>query len=335
LIETEHETSKAIVRNVSIYSLLPRLRKPELSSIADHGDFLIHFASLTSILLFIKHQQEEIMASKLRRFSMNLLGRRRRLISPSLLLEDKLKMESSTLTTIAEEEKEAIDEENNNWQENCITLLSSTNTDENREGLEILLKTIRGGTEERVSLILIYGNDSAKNRSSGELELRRLLLFFLVTKNDGYDSSGFYEDEYYEDDGSYQDSHYLSGIFHDLALQILSSALQKVLKMTTDLESKFINFGDETFWKPIVGLLIYNVESNFLSKITSRTLTILRHLHTLEPNHMQPFLSHVIFPYLVHLRDYGELHGLPLIQGEASRLIAKAENYYHVSDHTI
>jgi hypothetical protein len=117
-----------------------------------------------------------------------------------------------------------------------------------------------------------------------------------------------------------------SGIHHGDALQIILSSLEKV-SQTDDFESKSIDFSDP-FWKSVVGSLINNIETDYSNEITTTTLSCFRLLHTLEPVLVEPFLNQVLLPYLLHLRDYSDHYHLPLIHSEASRLLARADNYY-------
>lgn len=269
-------------------------------------------------------------------FSRNLFGRRRllrSLVSPTKhqsRLEAKAEETLSTIEEVSSHCEVELDIEED-YLEGCVDLLSSDDAEENRKGLEKLLEATRA---ENTSFAIVYGG----NKLSEESKLRPLLVSFLISpdNDDDFNLVGYGSDIEYDDDDDDDDESppgKQGGIFHDLVLQIILSSLETVLLQTQDLESQFIDFYED-FWRCIIGAIVKNIETNFCVDITNHTLAILRQLHTLEPTYVKPFLSKVLFPYLVHLRDYGQSQGLPTMQGEASRLLSRTENFYDSANNT-
>lgn len=268
-----------------------------------------------------------------------LLFKRRRRQALRISPQHKDHDVNSTLSTIAEEglEDDHKIEGKDDWQDKFIDLLSSVDVIDNEMGLRMLLETTRDSCcSEEASLSFIYGD------APDEIKLRQIFVRFLTNDagkngaNDEHlsdcgerdDASGS-DDEYWSDSDEEDDNFprgEASGMHHGVALQILSSVLDKVSHVE-DSESKFIDFLDP-FWKRVVGSLINNIETNYSSEITKTTLLCFRILHTLEPVVVEPFLNQVLLPYLLHLRDNSLCNGLLLLHSEASRLIARADNHY-------
>eukprot|EP00980_Cylindrotheca_fusiformis_P029811 scaffold23891_cov132-Cylindrotheca_fusiformis.AAC.6 len=239
--------------------------------------------------------------------------------------------EKSTLSTITEEglvEEDDSDDEvesYEDWMAPCIDLLSSRDIVNNDLGLRQLLERTKDRRlTEQASLTFLYGN------GPDEIRLRQVFVRFLTNEEDASCNSVSNDDDdddYWSDSEEEEDAFprgIESGMYHGVALQILSSSLASVAQ-SDDSEYNTIDFSDP-FWKSIVDTLINNVETNYTNEITASSLLCLRLLHTLEPVIVASFLNQVLLPYLFHLRDHS--NDLPRIQSEASRLIARAHNHF-------
>jgi hypothetical protein len=81
-----------------------------------------------------------------------------------------------------------------------------------------------------------------------------------------------------------------------------------------------------TVWRNITHTLVHNIETNHTADITGYSLRILRLLHAVQPDMVQPLLQQTLFPHLVFLQQFGHDHLFPIIHSEATYLLRRA-NY--------
>jgi len=241
----------------------------------------------------------------------------------------------STITEIEDDEYSTATEHNNIPR--CISLLSHVDSDHHREGLNQLLEIVRDKhLSEEISLSLIYGE-----RDEGK-KLQLLVLRFLANKDDeeveaidkidadADESLSLYFAEspefFFGDEDDSVPGGLDSGKHHEIALLILLYALRTVSRLS-DQETRSIDFASP-FWQRMTQTLFDNMESNYTEGITTMTLSCLRLLHTLKPAIVEPFLRHILLPYISYLREYGHQKELPIMQREASRLLSLATSSF-------
>lgn len=240
----------------------------------------------------------------------------------------------STITEIEDDEYSTSTEHNNERLPRCMSLLSHGDSDHHREGLDQLLGIIRDKhLSKEISLSLIYGeSDQGK-------KLQLLILPFLANKDDDKQEAVYMTDSYADDSQYFSESSFFgdddddsvphglnSGKYHETALLILLYSLRTASTLS-DPETRSIDFASP-FWRRINQTLIDNTESNYSEGITTMTLSCLRLLHTLEPTIVEPFLRHLLLPYISFLREYGHQKELPIMQREASRLLSLATSSF-------
>ena len=244
----------------------------------------------------------------------------------------------STITEIEDDEYSTVTEHNNGRLPRCLTLLSHHDSDHKREGLKQLLEIVRDKyLSKEISLSLIYG-DNYKGK-----KLQLLVIPFLADiqeddvgaasklDSDADLSASLYfsadQDFLFGDDDYESVPHGLdNGKHHETALLIILYALRTVAGLS-DPETRSIDF-TAPFWKRMNQTLVDNMESNYAEGITTMTLSCLRLLHTLEPTVVEPFLRHLLLPYISYLREYGHQKELPIMQREASRLLSLATSSF-------
>jgi hypothetical protein len=162
----------------------------------------------------------------------------------------------------------------------------------------------------------ISPDDSTENR------LKELLLPFvsedreLVYKEDDFSNNAFDSDE---EDERPRGQHW--GVLHGPALRVIINCLEQISSEKNDL--KTIDFSSK-FWKTIVSTLFHNIEMGHSADISGYSLKCFRLLQTIEPDTVTPLLQHYLLPFLVNLKEYGELHNYPMIQDETTRLLKRA-----------
>mmetsp|Transcript_126 Transcript_126/g.217 ORF Transcript_126/g.217 Transcript_126/m.217 type:complete len:599 (+) Transcript_126:362-2158(+) len=134
------------------------------------------------------------------------------------------------------------------------------------------------------------------------------------------------------------------GALHNQALRVLANALSQITpspyystnddnddgdddvqrQLEADLLLPHIPLGD-TIWRNIIQTLVRNIRNNPNADITGHSLKIVKMLHTLHPDYIQPLLSQTLFPHLIHLAEYGEGHRFPVIHQEATALLKRAK----------
>jgi hypothetical protein len=112
------------------------------------------------------------------------------------------------------------------------------------------------------------------------------------------------------------------GVLHNHALKILANALRKVYALDPKALSGIPLHC--SLWKSIVSSLVGNIEQRHSAKATVYSMKILRFLYFVQPDTILPLLKYSLFAVLVDLKDYGEIHGLPMISKEASKLLKHA-----------
>ena len=229
--------------------------------------------------------------------------------------------------------------------ESCIDLLSSTDVDQNRVGMQRLmfltkLRMMRNGStsSDQASFAIIYGG----KQGSFQDRLRNIFLSFLYNHDDDNEDND--EDYDYNDDHddlscvSSEDSIFsvenkvpggkYNGALHAFALRVLANALEQIVSLpiiVTAPEFDGIDLSDD-IWKQITCTLSEDVEMFHSRDIVVYAMKCLRLLHTIEPNVVLPMLRYNLLPYLVHLRDYGRFQKLPMIESEASRVLRRCED---------
>lgn len=118
------------------------------------------------------------------------------------------------------------------------------------------------------------------------------------------------------------------GALHNQALRVLANALAQISPSpyTKKLDTQHhqpIPLHD-TIWRNIIRTLVRNIETAPNADITGYSLKILRMVHSLHPETVQPLLTQSLFPHLIHLSEYGEGHRFPMIHQEASALLKRA-----------
>jgi hypothetical protein len=249
-----------------------------------------------------------------------------------------------TLTTIAEEDELATGvvlkgADPTSKLEVCIDLLSSTDIDQNRVGMQRLMvwtkSRLKGPNSSfQASHAIVYGGGPTEDR------LRRLFVTFLSdeavesyrNKNDEVDSDYWLSDEDEDEDDESVDSEDDEegprgkgwGALHTQALRVVVNALEQMISSEDAADAIPIDFLDSV-WRTIVSTLIHNVEECHNTEITGFSLKALRLLHTFEPVVVAPLLQHTLLPHLAHLVEYGKSQRFPVIESEASRLLKRAE----------
>lgn len=146
-----------------------------------------------------------------------------------------------------------------------------------------------------------------------------------TSRNDGTLSDVEYSDNEDDDDDEFRiRKGNQKGVYYKSCIDLIFNALRSVSK-SDDLDSKSIDFS-EPFWKRVITSLVDNIETNYTAETTSSSLACFRLLHTLEPTYTEPFISQVLSPYLIYLRD--SFNDEPKIHSEASRLLARSEQNY-------
>jgi hypothetical protein len=116
----------------------------------------------------------------------------------------------------------------------------------------------------------------------------------------------------------------LTQISHSIFLDSSDDTSDETIETTT-LRQRNIPLHD-TVWRNIIHSLVHNIETNHTADITGYSLKILRLLHVIHPDMVQPLLQHTLFPHLVYLQEYGQSHLFPMIHAEATYLLRRA-NY--------
>ncbi|KAG7365893.1 hypothetical protein IV203_028563 [Nitzschia inconspicua] len=82
---------------------------------------------------------------------------------------------------------------------------------------------------------------------------------------------------------------------------------------------------NDRIWRNMMQSLVHNIETNHTANITGYSLKILRLLHAIHPDMIQPLLQQTLFPYLIHLQTYGQDHVFPMIHSESTYLVRRAK----------
>jgi hypothetical protein len=311
---------------------------------SQHGSVAIQSSTL-------RHSEVTARHSRVSRFGSRMMGairttttfrkyRDRQQIHP---LEGMSAPLTLALTTITEEDElgtgVVVVADPTSKLEVCIDLLSSTDIDQNRVGMQRLMvwtKTRLKGPNSsfQASHAIVYGGGPTEER------LRRLFVTFLSDeavesyrnkKDDDEDDSDYWLSDDDEDDEGVDSEDDEEGprgkswgALHTQALRVVVNALEQMISSEDAADAIPIDFLDSV-WRTIVSTLIHNVEECHSTEITGFSLKALRLLHTFEPVVMAPLLQHTLLPHLAHLVDYGKSQRFPVIESEASRLLKRAE----------
>lgn len=115
------------------------------------------------------------------------------------------------------------------------------------------------------------------------------------------------------------------GALHNHALRVLANALARVessttTTTTTERGERLIPL-QGSIWKNIICNLVDNIETNRDADATGYSLKILRRLHSVHPETIEPLLKYSLLDQLVFLTEYGKRSWFPVIYLEASELL--------------
>jgi hypothetical protein len=215
----------------------------------------------------------------------------------------------------------------------CLKLLECSDLEDNRKGLQLLLLLTKAKAKfasPKANALdgIVYDGDA----NTGSSRLQELLLSFLCDDIEmprepmsiaddasGSDDESDFDDTSESDDGEEFPRGHHWGALHCTALRVIVNCLEQILTIQQK-DSKPINFSC-VFWRNVTITLSHNLEMGHCADISGYSLRCLRLLQTIEPDAVTPFLQYNLLPFLVSLKEYGDLHNYPMIQGEASRLL--------------
>lgn len=118
------------------------------------------------------------------------------------------------------------------------------------------------------------------------------------------------------------------GALHNHALRVLANALGRVASSTkteSTTETEQIPL-QGPLWKNIIRTLVENIESNYNADTTGYSMKILRLLHSIHPETIEPLLKYSLLDHLVFFTDYGKCYQFPMIYSEASYLLRQTRH---------
>ena len=119
------------------------------------------------------------------------------------------------------------------------------------------------------------------------------------------------------------------------ALQVLSISLHQLLLAEEDMEEddtmmmmrrrilRPLEVAGSRFWKRVIGSLVETLQ-NFDSlspDLVEHSLTVVRLLHTLDPQYMTPVLTYLLLPYLSEIKEHAIENKLVAMASEADRVL--------------
>jgi len=214
----------------------------------------------------------------------------------------------------------------------CVHLLSSNDLDQNRIGLQRLLReTVKQhhhvslSSREPTSHAIVYGGGPMPNR------LRQLILTFMSNDNevsdnvyDSDDDSVYLDEAYKEEEEEPEAPGKSGGVLHSMALKVITNAFEQMLESDQASDALPLDFND-LFLKRIVSALVFNIQEDATTTpdVAAQSLRCVRILHSYEPEMVLPLLQYTLLPYIAQWRDVGKSLGHPMVEREAELLLVR------------